>query len=177
MDFPSVAERIRDLIIHYKLLPKQHSALSDAEHLLLCMLWYTGHLAYKSWWAAASVGHQAKFWLAVRGAHESMLPHCRHIGSEFQGDIHCTICLLDTMRVQTRKETQLCAWLVVQSETFNSSQVVWIVSQPVLLGSQLLLMNSGGELIIKPLSLCQHRQQQDRWCSEPLLCDLLQKSL
>lgn len=32
-----MAECIRDLIIHYRLLPMQHGALSDDGRLLLCM--------------------------------------------------------------------------------------------------------------------------------------------
>lgn len=37
MDFPSAAERIRDLIMHYRLLSMQHGALSDDGQLLHSM--------------------------------------------------------------------------------------------------------------------------------------------
>lgn len=40
MDFPLVAEWIKVLIMHYRLLPMQHGALSDGAHLLLCMCVY-----------------------------------------------------------------------------------------------------------------------------------------
>ncbi len=40
MDFPSVAECIIDISIHYRLLPMQHGALSDDGRLLFCVCVY-----------------------------------------------------------------------------------------------------------------------------------------